>query len=186
LSTTLLVCPHVRAWQDFDVFSEWIGGGFGAGSSELDALEEVSLVAFHPDFLRWNSLPEGAGAGSAVRAHWTGKEEGVFPPPLRLKPAELLELDPAVVGVRHLSVRFGDGVRMVVPWEWVVPPEGTSPGPPLPDNAMHRAPHPTVHLIRAEDLDAVPDHESDEVQLANHRRLAELGPRVLQGCPLGT
>jgi hypothetical protein len=25
-------------------------------------------------------------------------------------------------------------------------------GPPLPDNAMHRAPYPTVHLIRNEDL----------------------------------
>mmetsp|Transcript_33428 Transcript_33428/g.105944 ORF Transcript_33428/g.105944 Transcript_33428/m.105944 type:complete len:386 (-) Transcript_33428:89-1246(-) len=185
LSTTLVVCPHVRAWQDFDTFSRCVGAGFGAGDADLNSLEDyLALVAFHPAFLRWQALPPGVGVGSTVQAHWAGPQDGrVFPPPMRLRPATLLDACPEHLGARNLAVQFDGGHKMVLPWEWVLPAAAAGHGQPLPDNAMHRAPHPTVHLLRLADLDAVPEGEGDRVQLRNHLHLAALGSEALEVRP---
>ena len=33
-------------------------------------MERVTLVSFHPKFLRWRGLPDGISVGSIVQAHY--------------------------------------------------------------------------------------------------------------------
>ena len=47
-------------------------------------------------------------------------------------------------------------------------------GPPLPDNAMHRSPYPTIHLIRNEDLGKLQARDVSRVKRKNAQRMMEL------------
>ncbi|CAL1137851.1 unnamed protein product [Cladocopium goreaui] len=49
-STTLLVCPHVSSWQDFDTFNEFYGNALRNGVL-FEENFKVKLVAFHPSFI---------------------------------------------------------------------------------------------------------------------------------------
>eukprot|EP00435_Cladocopium_sp_Y103_P066927 s923_g29.t1 len=49
-STTLLVCPHVPSWQDFDAFNEFYGNALQNGVL-FEENFKVKLVAFHPSFI---------------------------------------------------------------------------------------------------------------------------------------
>lgn len=62
-----------------------------------------------------------------------------------------------------------------VPTDWIDVPEGEEEGEPLPDNAMHRAPYPTVHVIANADLASLRARDVSRVKRINARRMAELG-----------
>eukprot|EP00927_Polykrikos_kofoidii_P059703 TRINITY_DN54842_c0_g1_i1.p1 TRINITY_DN54842_c0_g1~~TRINITY_DN54842_c0_g1_i1.p1 ORF type:complete len:435 (-),score=49.70 TRINITY_DN54842_c0_g1_i1:173-1477(-) len=207
LSTTLIACPSVVVWRsDFERFETWV-----TKSPLLDRLERVvALVAFHPIFSRWRDLATaGVTRGGVVLSHFE-EEDGERS--TRVLPAEVLELDPAVVGVRRVGLRFlDDGVEQWVPQEWIISSVGsgkplsrgmgTNPalrsrrrrknggnvGLPsdeeaperylLADNWMHRAPWPTIHLIRRADLDTLQNSIGHcdslaALQAANSRRMA--------------
>lgn len=70
LPTTLVVCAGVRPWaDDFPRFDEFV-----RFAQRQEEMIDVSLVAFHPQFARWRSLPPGTpGAlkvGDAVFTHY--------------------------------------------------------------------------------------------------------------------
>eukprot|EP00439_Symbiodinium_sp_Y106_P059916 s348_g8.t2 len=48
-TTSLVVCPHVKAWQEFEPFAEFFGETLKNGVAFEDDLG-VKLVAFHPQF----------------------------------------------------------------------------------------------------------------------------------------
>lgn len=172
-ATSLVVCPNVRTWAaDFSTFDAWV-----STSCELDDLEEaVSLVAFHPAFERWHALAVDVGLGSKVLAHYEECDGERSKRPL---PAVITSVDPQVVGARRVGVQFlDDGVEQWLPLEWLGAPALSAE--PLPDNWMHRAPHPTVHLIRRRDLRAVREASGGygvvaDLQLRNSRRAGALG-----------
>jgi hypothetical protein len=62
LSTTLLVCPHVEGWDDFETFDSFVQHSQEECQSGPTAL---SLVAFHPSFARWRKLPPDVVAAVA-------------------------------------------------------------------------------------------------------------------------
>jgi len=176
-TTSMVVCPRVAHWStDFAAFDAWV-----SGSRELDDLEgAVSLVTFHPNFERWRELAPGVGPGSTVLSHY---EEPDGRRSQRTLPAVIVTTDPQVVGARRVGVRFlDDNVEQWVPLDWLG--FRSLSCKPLPDNWMHRAPHPTVHLIRRRDLWRVREADGGyetvaEVQVRNSRRIQELGcPRL--------
>ena len=120
LATTLLVCARVRAWaEDFERFDAFV----------LDAqaaMDDVSLVAFHPKFARWRATP--LAPGDAVSAHfWEAHVDAdalaaaqraadaggdAFDVPCSYRrsarPARAVveSVDPQELGVRTVRVRF--------------------------------------------------------------------------------
>ncbi|CAE8607242.1 unnamed protein product, partial [Polarella glacialis] len=189
LQTTLVVCPHVEAWRDFARFEDWEEVDDGVTFVEFRQLQrrlktlssKVSFVTFHPAFLRWRSLPPGLGVGSQILAHYAscpgpaGSRRSDEP-----KMATILSMDPRIVGVRHAALRFSgemDQLRdleQIVPVDWLVPDAPW--GPPLPDNDMHRAPYPSLHIIRAADLKLAREtelgqHSGNLLQMKNVARM---------------
>ena len=96
----------------------------------------------------------------------------------RAERAVVTSTDPEVVGARRVGLRFAaGGVEQHVPMAYVRSGAGI-PGPLLPDNAMHRAPLPAVHLLRRRDLAAVaaalPGDELAALELRNAARVRAL------------
>ena len=196
LSTTLVICPHVAAWnQNFTVFDSWVKD-FGTSNKLLllkeeqeDLLQKVTMVSFHPNFLRWRGLPKGFTIGSTVQSY---KPIGGVQKSSQMFPATIVETANSAFGLRKIRVRFHDDQKeRYVPTDWftnaVAPsqsgldnegfnalPEGNI-GPPLPDNAMHRAPYPTIHLIRNEDLGTLGLRDVSRVKRKNAQRMMKLG-----------
>ena len=177
LSSTLLVCPRVTAWQDhFETFDAFVK------SLRVDA---ITLVSFHPQFLRWRGLPSNITVGNRVQSHrnvgGTQKTHETFR-------ATLLGTSTVPFGRRKVRIRFdSDGKAQYVPVDWIKPISDNDEndttednavatlGTPLPDNLMHRAPFPTIHLIRDMDLASLPMRSVSLVKRKNAQRIAQLG-----------
>ena len=192
-STTLVVCPHVPEWQDeFDNFDGYVRT-FKAEQKDILAskddksddkfdpnetsrLEQLTLVAFHPKFIRWRALPSNIGVGSVVHSH-----RGMcgFEKSLNLYLATIIETASSCFGKRKVKVRFeDDGKEQYVPIDWLTSDEDDSPlpkGEQLPDNAMHRAPYSTIHLIRNADLAALCARDVSRVKRKNAQLFSKLG-----------
>ncbi len=182
LSTTLVACPHVREWYDFLPFEEFVSSGMRNQLEDENAssmMERVALVAFHPDFIRWRGLPDGMCVGGEIRSHYatiTGHmSEDVVE-------ATIIETENGIFGRRKVRVRLRDELldgiarrEQYVPIEWLVFPDGTSQRPPLPDNAMHRAPYPTIHVIAKSDMESICVRGVSRVKRLNAQRIARLG-----------
>lgn len=199
LSTTLVVCPHLVAWKnDFNAFDEFVRNLFRNHhdhSCNGDYAQEVTFVAFHPHFLRWRGLPEEITAGIVVQSHRRFGFQKSQEPSI----ATVTETNSALFGQRRVKVRFhDDNKEQHIPTDWVVRQQGTSNneigferdedsllGPPLPDNAMHRAPYPTIHLIRNQDLGGLQAREVSRVKRKNAQRMMKLGWKVVEGCTMG-
>jgi hypothetical protein len=207
LSSSLVVCPHVTAWnEDFQVFDEFVRGFERVWHEQLskeNLQQTISLVSFHPQFLRWRGLPKGINVGSVVQSH---RGMGGFQKSQETYSATVIETGNSVFGLRKIKVRFHDDSKeQYVSTDWLVilssaPSQPSSSheesgggssgssgsedinhdddvrlGPPLPDNAMHRAPYPTVHLIRNEDLGKMCIRDVSRVKRKNARRMMKLG-----------
>ena len=211
-STTLVVCPFVSEWNEsFATFDRFVSNGIGNGIEQEDndedntsITDEITLVAFHPDFNRWYSLPENVSIGSTVQAHhrYLGKKS------VESAAATILETCNKAFGMRKVKVRFhdiqsSDGARCFprrreeyVPTDWIsVDPDtiqkddergnevcNGKPSPAsshdrhvLPDNAMHQAPHPTIHIISNTDLARLSIRDISRVKRKNAHRMMKLG-----------
>jgi hypothetical protein len=218
-STTLIVCPHVAAWQnDFALFDHFvknlatsttqqeinIPNKEGKGRDvELeychdhdDMLQQITLVSFHPEFLRWRGLPPRVKVGSVVQSH---RGSSGFQKTQQTFSATLLQTHSSVFGERRSKVRFHDnGKEQFVPNDWLVfqgldgecsndkDDHDLLLGPPLPDNAMHRTPYPTVHLIRNSDLGTLCVRDVSRVKRINAKRIMKLGWEGMLQKAMGT
>jgi hypothetical protein len=170
LSSSLVVCPHVACWHEFQGFENWVTG---LGKS----YENVTLVPFHPDFLRWRGLPDGVGVGSVVFSHWGFigcKSTGTAPATI----VDSGNMNP--FGMRKVLVRFHENLEdrdteQFVPIDWF---DHSHSGDPLPDNSMHRAPHPTIHLIRNADLAELTLSDVSRVKRRNAQQMSKLGGQM--------
>eukprot|EP00930_Biecheleria_cincta_P087539 TRINITY_DN76762_c0_g1_i1.p1 TRINITY_DN76762_c0_g1~~TRINITY_DN76762_c0_g1_i1.p1 ORF type:complete len:408 (-),score=21.56 TRINITY_DN76762_c0_g1_i1:121-1221(-) len=170
-STTLVVCPYVETWNNFSVFEDWVDCGIWDDLRGVNLDQHITLVSFHPEFLRWRGLPDGVGLGSVVQSYsgMPGRKS------THTAPATIIEIGCSMFGLRKVRVRFHDDMReQYVPIEWLAY-SVSRVGPPLPDNAMHRAPHPTVHIIRNADLGTLCMREVSRVKRRNANRMMKLG-----------
>ena len=182
-TTTLVVCPRVSEWQDdFDPFDRYVQS-FNGDESSLDnettddeVLDQITLVAFHPKFTRWHALPQNIGVESLVHCH-----RGMcgFEKSKDLYSAKIIETEGSNFGRRKVKVRFdNDGKEQFVPIDWLISDQdgnSLAKGEALPDNAMHRAPYPTVHLIRNTDLALLFARNVSRVKRKNAQLMERLG-----------
>ena len=163
LCSTLLICPFVKDWKDFGAFEAFVNGGCrvsqpnGVGGMQNDLEQtaiqreeyhqgypdKITLVPFHPVFLRWKGLPKGMGVGTVVQSHWgmVGRKSAND-----TAPATIIETENKVFGRQKVKIRFhqemeGRRMEQYVPIDWI---DHEQRGSPLPDNAMHQAPHPWI------------------------------------------
>ena len=177
LSTTLIVCPHMTTWKEFEPFDEFVQSGIKQQLSDEDIVENVTLVAFHPQFLRWHGLPSEVGVGSTVQSHWgmIGQKSQ------QTANATIIETNNKAFGLRKVKVRFHDTVEglgrkeQFVPTDWIDFTNVSSSPPPLPDNCMHRSPYPTIHIISNQDLASTSIRDVSRVKRFNAQRMAKLG-----------
>lgn len=182
LSTTLMVCPHVNPWKEhFETFAEFVRMGIKQQLNDDAMLENVTLVAFHPQFLKWHGLPDGIGVGSVVQSHWgmIGRKS------MQSAPATIVETVNQAFGLRKVRIRFRDPLpeglsrpEQYVQIDWLCLP---NLGLPLPDNFMYRAPYPTIHIIVNQDLASMSIRDVSRVKRLNAQRMAKLGWDGLEG-----
>lgn len=187
LSTTLLVCPHVKEWNEFSTFEQFVKHGIKQQIPH-DELDSVTLVAFHPGFLKWHALPPGVSIGSTVYSHWgmVGQKS-----PHAAK-ATIVELYNRAFGLRRVKIRFTEDfegrLEQYVPIDWIYTSKDEmirgqcSTGAPLPDNFMYRSPYPTIHIINNEDLAKLCIRDVSRVKRLNARKMAKLGWDGLEIC----
>ncbi|KAG7348965.1 DUF1415 domain containing protein [Nitzschia inconspicua] len=123
--TTLLICPNVPQWNAsldvFDDFVQTIGRNKRPNKEQKECIQydsaednlketlsrmqqNISLVTFHPQFLRWRGLPDGIDVGITILAHKsTG---GLFQKSHEVFPATILETTNRVFGRRRIKVQF--------------------------------------------------------------------------------
>ena len=183
LSTTLVICPHVTEWEnDYTAFEGFVKK-FGREESSSYGLSKhqsnyprhssnaITLVAFHPAFLRWRGLPESISIGCTIRCH---KGLAGFSKSPVAHTAIVVDLLPKGFGRRRIRVRFDDegstSIEQCIPVEWVVLPESEE-RPPLSDNLMHRAPYPTIHILRNKDLQNLTIHDISRLKRRNAKRM---------------
>ena len=183
LSTTLVVCPHVKAWEeDFKEFDEFVRTGIRQHNNDTTHnMQHVTLVAFHPSFCRWYGLPEGFGVGSVVDSYYgrIGQKS------TQTTPATIIETNNKAFGLRKVKVRFHDttlegiGNRQehYVPTDWIEFTNNNESyqAPLLPDNIMHRSPYPTIHIIMNRDLSSTCIRDVSRVKRLNAQRMMKLG-----------
>lgn len=191
LHTALLICSKVNEWNtSFDVFdtfvntfwtqvpaadSTMISNHHGDDEPPISDLEQaITLVAFHPKFLRWRGLPTGIDVGTTIQAHKL--IGGGFQKSQEVFAATILEAPNQVFGRRKIRVEFkDDGTKHYVPIEWCVFDNNPDlQGPPLADNWMHQSPFPTIHLIRNRDLGRLRARDVSRVKRKNAQRMMKM------------
>ena len=173
LSTTLLVCPYVDGWSEFQSFDNFVRFGIRDHFKKVDILERVTLVSFHPNFSRWHDLPDGIGVGSLVQAHYgmIGQKSE------KSADATIIETNCKAFGLRKVKVRFHNNALKGlthVPTDWIVVTNETCPRL-LIDNIMHRSPYPTIHMIVNQDLASLCIRDVSRVKRLNAQRMAKIG-----------
>ncbi len=176
-STTLVICPNVNEWNEsFPTFDKFVSNDIWE-ESEHRARDEITLVAFHPNFLRWHGLPDNVTEGIVVQSHYgiVGKKS------VKTAPATIVETCNKAFGMRKVKVRFHTACHVrrqeqYVPTDWIsLEEEGNKEGPALPDNAMHQSPYPTIHIIRNTDLASLSIRDISRVKRKNAQRMMKLG-----------
>eukprot|EP00977_Amphora_coffeiformis_P017954 scaffold6038_cov125-Amphora_coffeaeformis.AAC.2 len=146
--------------------------------------DQITLVAFHPQFLRWRSLPKGVTVGSLVRAH---RGTAGFQKSIDTFPATIVETSNPAFGLRKIKVQFHSNDKeeerqrpQYIPIDWCIfrgdddDEDEDEEGDPLPDNIMHRAPFPTIHLIRDVDLASLRVRDVSRTKRRNAQRMMKL------------
>eukprot|EP00747_Dinoflagellata_sp_TGD_P220588 gnl/TRDRNA2_/TRDRNA2_92547_c1_seq1.p1 gnl/TRDRNA2_/TRDRNA2_92547_c1~~gnl/TRDRNA2_/TRDRNA2_92547_c1_seq1.p1 ORF type:complete len:388 (+),score=51.80 gnl/TRDRNA2_/TRDRNA2_92547_c1_seq1:125-1288(+) len=176
-TTTMIICPHIVEWRDFTVFQDWLYWDIYDmyTRSEAQNLQaSVTLVPFHPEYLKWHALPADVQVGSTVQSYLKRLDGSRS---FDTVPVEIVTTDPAVAGARRVGVRYNPGERMTT--LAIEDLAVDSIGPPLPDNYVHRSPYPTVHLIRREDLNDIRSsggfEQAAKMLLHNAKLMEQLG-----------
>jgi hypothetical protein len=174
LCSTLIVCPNVAQWNEFQVFQEFVQSGIQSKLKDQRIQEQFTFVAFHPEFLRWRGLPKGLEVGSVIKSHWgmIGRKSAG-----ETVTATIIETGNKAFGLRKVKVRFhevleGRRPEQFVPIEWI---DLASYGPPLPDNIMHQTPYPTIHIIANRDLASLRIRDISRVKRRNAHKMMRLG-----------
>ncbi|GFH56180.1 hypothetical protein CTEN210_12656 [Chaetoceros tenuissimus] len=171
LSSSLVVCPFLQEWKDFEVFQQFVYHGIKS-SIEKDLLEQMEFVPFHPQFTRWYALPSHIHKGSIVQSYW-----GIFGQKSTVTDiATIIETHNKAFGQTKVKIRFhnemeGRRHEQYVPTEWLDIPKGEA----LVNNVMHRAPYPTIHLIRNLDLASLNASSVSRTKRKNAVRMMKLG-----------
>ncbi|KAL3792006.1 hypothetical protein ACHAWO_012608 [Cyclotella atomus] len=176
LSTTLIVCPFTKHWDDFCTFENFVKGDIKRYVTK-DVLDKVTLVAFHPNFLKWHALPSDMRIGSTIQSHYgmIGQKS------LETTQGTIIEMENRAFGLRKVKVRFNDEIEgsrqeQYVPTDWIDNSNGIcEPREPLPDNFMYQTPYPTIHIINNEDLAKLCVRDVSRVKRLNARRMARRG-----------
>jgi hypothetical protein len=186
LTTTLIVCPNISLWnKDFQAFDKFVKSFEADGIFEeahKDNHCSVTLVSFHPKFLRWHGVPLGVQVGSTVQSH---KGMAGFRKSSEVYPATILETASHMFGQRKVKVQFHSDQKVQyvsVDWLKVRSTKNAANenrdceiGPPLPENLMHRSPYPTIHLIRNQDLGSLCARDVSRVKRLNAQKFLRLG-----------
>ena len=210
-STTLVICPYVKEWNEsFPLFDRFVSKDIWdeiSSSRQEDQnpsllseniQDQITLVAFHPNFLRWHSLPDGVTVGSVVQTHYGN----IGQKSVETLPATIVETCNKAFGMRRVKVRFatdtGDDAcacgnnrrkEQYVPTNWICATRnsdnhdnGDGEREILPDNAMHQAPFPTIHIIANSDLANLSIRDISRVKRKNAQRMMKLGWDGVQRC----
>jgi hypothetical protein len=184
--TLLFICPNVQTWNEkFTVFEDFVRTLPSCRDLSMEhrkVLDQTTLVAFHPHFVRWYCLPSGIQKGSVVQAHQA--LPGLQKSPQRYE-ATVLETQCPAFGRRKVRVQFKHLPKpQYIPTDWCHAPitstqdniPSSSSRQPLCDNAMHRSPYPTIHVLRNHpDLVSLPLREVSRVKRRNAQRMMKLG-----------
>jgi len=109
-STTLVICPYVKEWNEsFPTFDRFVSHDIwdqfeqdDNDESNTSISDDITLVAFHPNFLRWHGLPDNIKEGSVVQSHYgiIGKKS------VETATATVIETCNKAFGMRKVKVRF--------------------------------------------------------------------------------
>jgi hypothetical protein len=175
LTTTLIVCPFIKHWDDFHTFQSFVKDDINRYVAK-DLLDKVTLVAFHPNFLKWHALPPNMDIGSTIESHYgmIGQKS------VQTAQAIITEMENRPFGLRKVKVRFNDEIEcrqeQYVPIDWIdTSSDICEPRKPLPDNFMYQSPYPTIHIINNEDLAKLCVRDVSRVKRLNASRLAKMG-----------
>lgn len=158
-TTTLLVCPHVCGWDDFAPFHQFYVNQLANGY--LLASHDLYVVPFHPRFgehgpavIVGDVIELGGGpAGASVRATVVDAMAGF-----------------GEMGQQLAKVEVDGGGEHFIS----LPAEGD----PLA-NITSRAPRPTLHLLRIDDLERADDPNLRERNQQRTRALGIAGAEAL-------
>lgn len=191
-TTTLVVCPYVEEWKEYGPFRDFYEEELEGGSGFLEEFD-MKVIAFHPKYLRYGfSVEEGDRVaiansdGTSSSALVLDEEGGVHPDD----------------GEELLDVRFDDGQEFLVRYSSIITKlavdddgEERAADDSSGDaaNLLSRAPRPTFHLLRMEDLEGASDADRSgsgpkikDVLADNARRAADLGlsgmDELLESC----
>lgn len=142
-TTTLIVFPDVPNFADFDEFQIFFSESLQEGNLFAEDFG-LKIVAFHPDYALF-----GMGVEAGDRVAVAGPD-GQAVTGTVLDEAGGLHPDD---GEELLDVRFDDGEEYLVRYSSLVGVLGGDEGCGDAANLVSRAPRPTLHLLRLEDLD---------------------------------
>eukprot|EP00930_Biecheleria_cincta_P027580 TRINITY_DN19348_c0_g1_i1.p1 TRINITY_DN19348_c0_g1~~TRINITY_DN19348_c0_g1_i1.p1 ORF type:complete len:203 (+),score=38.92 TRINITY_DN19348_c0_g1_i1:475-1083(+) len=151
-TTTLLICPHVADWAEYEPFSRFFAEELDDGIALQDELG-VKVVAFHPRYSRFG-LSVGAGDRIAV-----SESDGTMALGTVLEEEAGIHPDD---GEELVDVRFDDGQEYLVRYseiaaKMLMQEDGTEKpgddGSADAANLVSRSPRPLLHLLRMEDLE---------------------------------
>ncbi|CAK9019251.1 unnamed protein product [Durusdinium trenchii] len=152
-TTTLLVCPHVKEWEDYGPFRDFYEEDLEAGDTFVHEFN-MKIIAFHPKFLKYGFSVEAGDRIAIARADGTSCSATVLDEEGGIHPDDEEEL---------LSIRLDHGQDLLVRYSAIITKLGrTEQGEEVPANdgtgdaanLLSRAPRPTLHLLRMEDLQA--------------------------------
>lgn len=159
ITTTILVCPHVAGWEDFELFDDFFIESLDSGERLMEEYG-LTIVAFHPEYEVHSSIME---EGDRVVV---GDETGTV-----LEASE----DAGNPDEQLAKVRLDDGTETVVSF-------------PMHDEAVEFAnlascaPRPCLHLLRSDDLDEVTGDEEAMVERRNTcaHHMRQVGTRGME------
>ncbi|CAE7538046.1 unnamed protein product, partial [Symbiodinium pilosum] len=181
-TTTLVVCPYVEEWKEYPAFRDFYEEELEGGSGFLEEFD-MKIIAFHPKYLRYGFSVEEGDRVAIANANGTTSSATVLDEEGGLHPQDGEEL---------LDVRFDDGEEFLVRYSSIITKlavdattgeeRSADDGSGDAANLLSRAPRPTFHLLRLEDLDAAGDAAQagsgpniKAVLAENARRAADLG-----------
>jgi len=142
--TTLVVCPHVKAWaQDFRHFHAFYTWHLDGGFAMAEPMG-VKVVPFHPHFAMARAPPKMG--------------DTIFVPGPDGQNARALVVDPDVgkdeAGEFCMAVEFETGEQGLIRHACMMAKSSEeSTDQDLADNFTSRAPRPVLHLLRIPDLE---------------------------------